>query len=169
MHNTSMLYFGYGSNMCTARLRQRVPSANPVRIAKLLNHSLHFHKRSSDGSGKCDACFTGETADRVWGVVYEISQAEKPLLDAHEGLGHGYAEKMTLVIDAKDNKHTVLMYVAENSRIDPALRPYSWYKRFVVEGARQHALPPDYIARIEAVPAAEDPDVNRDAVNRRIF
>ena len=48
-----MLYFAYGSNMCTGRLRQRVPSAAPVRIAKLLNRSLRFHKRSDDRSGKC--------------------------------------------------------------------------------------------------------------------
>jgi hypothetical protein len=46
------------------------------------------------------------------------------------------------------------------------LRPYSWYKRFVVEGARQHGLPADYIAGIEALPAAEDPDQNRDVENR---
>jgi integrase len=63
-----MLYFAYGSNMCTGRLRQRVPSANPVRVAKLLNHAFRFHKRSGDLSGKCDAYFTGETTDVIWGA-----------------------------------------------------------------------------------------------------
>ena len=59
-----MLYFAYGSNMCAGRLRGRVPSAVPVRVARLLNHSLRFHKRSDkDGSGKADACFTGEPED----------------------------------------------------------------------------------------------------------
>lgn len=52
--------------------------------------------------------------------------------------------------------------------IDPALHPYSWYKRLVVEGARQHRLPPDYIANIEAMRDTEDADKNRDAANRRI-
>jgi len=164
----AVLYFAYGSNMCTGLLRQRVPSANPVRIAKLLNHSLRFHKRSDDHSGKCDAAFTGETADVVWGVVFEIDPAEKSHLDAYEGLGHGYAEKVALVVDTGGNRHSVFTYVAENSHIDPALRPYSWYKRFVAEGSSQHTLPPDYIASIKAVPATEDPDSNRDAANRRI-
>jgi gamma-glutamylcyclotransferase len=49
------------SNMCTGRLQQRVPSARPIAVAKLLNNSLRFHKRSDkDGSGKADAYFTGE-------------------------------------------------------------------------------------------------------------
>ena len=163
-----MLYFAYGSNMCTGRLRQRVPSANPVHIAKLLNHSLRFHKRSDDRSGKCDAFFTGEPGDEVWGVVFEIDPAEKSQLDAQEGLGLGYAEKAALVIDAEGNRHSVFTYTAEASHIDPALRPYSWYKRFVVEGARQQTLPPDYIANIEAMAATEDPDRNSDAEKRRV-
>src|SRR5207247_6479737 len=69
----SMLYFAYGSNMCTARLRGRDSSATPVRIGKLLNHSLRFHKRSTDGSAKCDAYyFTGKPQDVIWGVIFEI-------------------------------------------------------------------------------------------------
>jgi cation transport regulator ChaC len=163
-----MLYFAYGSNMCTGRLRERVPSADPVRVARLLNHSLRFHKRSCDRSGKCDAFFTGEPEDVVWGVVFDIDPAEKPDLDRHEGLGHGYVERLITVIDLDGGMHPVFMYVAERSHIDPTLRPYSWYRRFVVDGARQHSLPPDYIARIDAIPAVEDPDGDRDAANRRI-
>jgi gamma-glutamylcyclotransferase len=60
------------------------------------------------------------------------------------------------------------MYVAERSHIQSELLPYTWYKRFVIEGARQHDLPAEYIARIEAMPATEDPDRTRDAENHRI-
>jgi hypothetical protein len=163
-----MLYFAYGPDMCTGRLRQRVPSAVPVRIARLLNHWLRFHKRSDDRSGKCDAFFTGEPADVVWGVLFDIDPAEKPQLDEYEGVSHGYVERLITVIDQAGGMHPVFMYAAEGGRIDPTLRPYSWYKRFVVEGARQHALPRDYVARIEAVPAEKDRNRSRDAENRRI-
>jgi hypothetical protein len=77
-------------------------------------------------------------------------------------------ERLITVIDLEGGMHPVFMYAAEAGHIDPALRPYSWYRRLVVEGARQHALPPDYIARIEAIPAVEDRDSDRDAANRRI-
>jgi hypothetical protein len=150
------------------RIPAQRASADPVRVARLLNHSLRFHKRSGDRSGKCDAFFTGEPEDVVWGVVFDIDPAEKPRLDEHEGLGHGYADKLITVIGLDGDVHPVFTYTAEASHIDPTLRPYSWYKRFVVEGARQHTLPPDYIARIEATPATEDPDRIRDAAERRV-
>jgi cation transport regulator ChaC len=164
-----MFYFAYGSNMCTGRLRQRVSSANPVRVAKLLNHSLRFHKRSDDHSGKCDAYFTGERQDVIWGVVFEINPAEKPYLDKHEGLGHGYVEKLATVIDTESNRCAVFMYVADNAHIDPMLRPYSWYKQFVVEGARQHQLPADYVDAIRCLEEIEDSDRVRDTRNRSIL
>jgi hypothetical protein len=73
-------------------------------------------------------------------VVFEIDPAEKPSLDRHQGLGYGYAEKAARVIDLNGDMHPVFTYTAEPSHIDPTVRPYSWYKRFVVEGARQHVL-----------------------------
>jgi hypothetical protein len=163
-----MLYFAYGSNMCTGRLRERVPSAQVLCRAKLSQHTFHFHKRSIDGSAKGNALETLNPADVVWGVVFEIDPAEKRRLDVAEGLGHGYLEKNATVADEEGRKHSVLLYVAEPGAIDDNLQPYSWYKRFVVEGARQHGLPVDYIATIEAIPATEDQDRNRDARNRAI-
>jgi hypothetical protein len=59
-----------------ARLRYRVPSCHFRFIAQLLKHRLCFHKRSSDGSGKCNAFGTAASKDSVFGVVFEISSAE---------------------------------------------------------------------------------------------
>lgn len=164
-----LYYFGYGSNICTGRLRERVPSARPVFIYKLQGHVLRFHKRSDkDGSGKADAAETGNAEDFVWGVVFEMDSVEKPRLDAAEGLGKGYTEKEINVVDCAGQAYTALMYGAENSYISPTLRPYSWYKRFIVEGAKRHGLPPEYVERLEAVPADEDPNRDRDGRKRRI-
>jgi gamma-glutamylcyclotransferase len=166
-----MLYFAYGSNMCTGRLRarDRVPSAEFVRTAKLAAHVFRFHKRSKkDCSAKADAYFTGNAEDVVWGVVFKVNPAEKPQLDEAEGLGYGYAEKEVKVIDVDGKGRWAVMYVAEKPHIQEELCPYTWYKRFVIEGARQHGLPADYVARIEAMPAVEDPDRARVAENRTI-
>ncbi len=161
-----MRYFAYGSNMLTERLRARVSSAQPVGRARLLSHSLHFHKRSEqDGSSKGDAYFTGNEDDVVWGVIFEIADCQKPDLDRCEGLGHGYEEQDVTVIDSDGNPQRAYMYVAAESHIAPALHPYTWYKRLVVDGAREHGLPDDYVAEIEAVNATEDPDRARAARN----
>jgi gamma-glutamylcyclotransferase len=60
------------------------------------------------------------------------------------------------------------MYVAEETHIVSGLKPYSWYKHFVLEGAREHGVPAEYVMLIEVMPADEDPDRDRDAENRRL-
>jgi hypothetical protein len=162
-----MLYFAYGSNMCTGRLRRRLPSAAAPVVARLSGYTFHFHKRSDDGSGKGNAVETGNDVDAVCGALFRIDPRQKGDLDAAEGVGHGYVE-MPAVVRDDGNRHEAFMYVANENSIDNTLSPYSWYKRFVVEGARQHNLPADYIARIEAIRAIEDPDARRDTRNRVI-
>lgn len=163
-----MLYFAYGSNMCTGRLRGRVRSASFVRIARLTGHSFRFHKRSIDGSSKADAFETGNSSDSIWGAIFDLEENQKPSLDTAEGLGAGYREKSAIVLDGNGQEHRAALYVADASSIDDTLRPYSWYKRFVVEGARQHALPDEYVSAIAGMPDAEDPDRGRDRRMRQI-
>jgi len=163
-----MLYFAYGSNMCTGRLKQRVPSATFVRISMLKGHAFRFHKRSTDSSAKADAFETGNTSDVVWGVIFEIDDREKPRLDDAEGLGAGYDEKITTVVDERGQEHRVLLYISDADHIENSLSPFSWYKRFVVDGARQHALPAEYLAVIAAMPHVQDPDQARYRRNRSI-
>ncbi|HXE75508.1 MAG TPA: gamma-glutamylcyclotransferase family protein [Candidatus Xenobia bacterium] len=154
--------------MCTGRLRCRVPSAHPLFVTQLSGHVLRFHKRSTDGSGKADAEFTENNSDSVWGVVFEIDAHQKNALDAAEGLGDGYKEKLVQVRDPAGQMYSALMYFASRSHIDPSLKPYSWYVRFVSEGAKQHTLPANYVAAIEAVPSVNDPDTRREARMRAI-
>ncbi|MGM0412630.1 MAG: gamma-glutamylcyclotransferase family protein, partial [Pseudomonadota bacterium] len=88
-------YFAYGSNMLTARLRARVPSAHPVGRARLDNHALAWHMAGPDGSAKCDIVTTPGTV--VHGVLFRLDAGELPLLDAAEGLGHGYDRETVTV------------------------------------------------------------------------
>ncbi|MCH8505290.1 MAG: gamma-glutamylcyclotransferase [Ectothiorhodospiraceae bacterium] len=155
-----MLCFAYGSNMSTARLRARTPSARVVSVAVLTEYRLAFHKRSRvDGSAKCDAAYTGWYEDQVIGVVFEIRDSEKPLLDAVEGLGAGYEQRQVHVTAADGREHHVQMYYATD--IDDSLKPYDWYREHVLIGARQHGLPAVYVAGIEAVEPVPDPDRER--------
>jgi gamma-glutamylcyclotransferase (GGCT)/AIG2-like uncharacterized protein YtfP len=163
-----MLCFAYGSNMCTGRLRGRVSSAKAVAVAQLYGHRFAFEKRSNDGSAKGNAGETKRDSDFVWGVVFDIDPAQKPDLDRAEGLGHGYSEKMVTVTDKAHKRYECVMYYAQSSHL-VSDQPYSWYKRFVVEGALQHSLPQDYIDQHLAAPAdKQDPDKARDARKRKI-
>jgi AIG2-like family len=159
-----MLYFGYGSNMCTGRLRARVSSAEPLGKFSLKGYRFRFNKRSNDGSGKGNVEHTGVDADVVWGVLFEFDASQKLALDDAEV---GYDELMVDVECEADRKTGVYIYIAHNS-IDNSLQPYSWYKRFVMEGARQHGLPPAYVKFLDAFPESEDPDRARDKKKRAI-
>lgn len=146
------IIFTYGSNMYTVRIRKRVPSASPLGIGQLRGHTLRWHKRSNDRSGKCDAEATERETDVVWGVLFACRASEKSKLDQAEGLGRGYDEKEVEII-TETGVRKASMYFATDK--DPSLQPYHWYKDFVIKGAREYSLPQDYIDRLEAVPSID--------------
>ena len=122
--------------------------------------AVKFHKRSNtDASAKCDlVALPG--AGESFAVLYELSAAHKPQLDAIEGLGHGYREARA-GIALHGMSYRPFLYIAEESHIAPCLRPFHWYKAMVIAGARHHGFPQDYVAALEAVESAEDPDSQR--------
>jgi hypothetical protein len=153
--------------MYAARLRYRVPSCRFRFTAQLLKYRLCFHKRSSDGSGKCNAFATAASNDSVFGVVYEISPAEKPALDCAEGLGSGYQDEHVMVQPSDGQQGEVQTYIADSDATDDRLKPYSWYKDFVLKGAHEHGLPLEYIhSYIELVLPVTDPDRKREQSRR---
>jgi gamma-glutamylcyclotransferase len=152
--------------MLSRRLRARVPSAMPVATGFVSEHRLTFDKVSTDGSGKCDAEKTSMAEDRVYGVVYEIDDAEKPALDRAEGLRKGYAEKCLEVI-TDSGQITAGAYYATHK--NTSLKPYHWYKDLVLAGAREHSLPANYVEVIEKVDSVKDPDSGRCARERRFL
>ncbi len=158
-------YFAYGSNMCSRRLRERTPSAQAIGIGFVMEHQLRWHKKSQDGSGKCDIFFTGDPDHQVHGVLFEISESEKERLDIVEGLHHGYEEKMVEVLTTAGLVHAVTYYATEK---DEEVRPYEWYKRYVVDGAIEHGLPKNYVQWLKSVEAITDPDQDRHQRETRI-
>lgn len=159
-------YFGYGSNMFTKRLRERVSSAKPIGIGYVKEHQLRWHKESGDGSGKCDIYFTGDKKHLVYGVLFEISAAEKNKLDKAEGLNNGYNEKKVAVITSSGLVSAVTYYATVT---DEQLRPYDWYKRYVVEGAVEHCLPESYVEELKSVESVKDPDHKRERKETSLF
>lgn len=154
-----IIYFSYGSNMSTGRLGHRINSAVPLGVYRLPCHVLRFHKESTDGSGKCDAYFTADTNDCVQGVVYEISSTDKKKLDKIEGLGSGYTEKNVDVFGRDHRSICAFTYTA--LKINPLIKPYSWYMNHVLIGAREAGLSMEYIAFLASVPTINDPDTLR--------
>ncbi|MEZ4215448.1 MAG: gamma-glutamylcyclotransferase family protein [Myxococcota bacterium] len=136
------LYFAYGSNMSTARLRARIASARHVGAARLAGHALVCNKRGKDGSGKAN--LVPHAARDAWGVVFELARADWPALDRFEW---GYA-RSACVVHARDG--TALeahVYLALAPGPGP-LAPFDWYRDHCLAGALEHALPQEVVGEI---------------------
>lgn len=157
----SRVYFAYGSNMFSPRLRFRVPGAEVLGQATLRGYQLRFHKRSGkDGSAKCDAYKTENDDNAVRGVLYRIPVSQLGDLHRAEGRGYGYNDAEVPVWSPDGTSQIALTYLAAASHVVADLRPFSWYWDFVVAGAREHGLPEEYVAAFIA-PVAHDPDPDR--------
>jgi cation transport regulator ChaC len=156
---TEHYYFAYGSNLSSPRLFARISSAQALTTARLHRHSLAFHMPSQDGSAKCDAHFTGQAEDTIWGVVYQIDPLERPILDHYEGLGDCYGTKAVKLITAENQTLQAFTYYALRTGANQP--PYCWYRDHVLFGAREHGLPSNYVAELEGIGFMKDVNAER--------
>jgi hypothetical protein len=87
-------------------------------------------------------------------------------LDKVEGVGAGYSRIDDFGVELNRQTIRVVTYRAQAKHIRSGLLPYDWYHAFVLEGARIHQLPLDYIRVLQAEPTIPDPDLARASSER---
>lgn len=163
-----LYYLAYGSNLHPLRLRERVPSAKFLFITKLEQYQLFFEKLGQDDSAKCNIRQTGQSNDRVYAAMYQISAHHKPLLDKFEGLNAGYIDQQ-LRVQHGDRELACFSYIAQAQYIVDKLKPYHWYTALVIEGARYLQFPDDYVAGILSIEAKVDKDAERNRMHQALI
>lgn len=166
--DTSFLYFAYGSNMLSRRLRatDRAPSAWPLGVGYVAGRRLTFDKVGKDGSGKCDMEAVSESHARVYGVLFRVSATDRPALDRVESLGIGYRAEQVDVLTPTVPYHALTYTAIEKCE---GLRPYPWYRDIVIAGAVEHRLPRAYLEYLHSVPSTPDSDDSRQQRYERLF
>ena len=170
------LHFGYGSNMLLKKLQndgcedghRRCPTAEKKSNCKIKKHRLRFWKKSRDGSGKCYIEYTGNDEDVVYGVLFSIDEIDHGYLNREEGAtsqNSGYKEEKVSVITVDGEVQAFTYTINGEDKIDKTRKPYSWYKKQVVQGAIENDLPKDYIKTIEDVKSEIDDDRERRVMN----
>jgi hypothetical protein len=135
--------------MNTERITERCSSSCFISRAKISGYKLVFNKRSKDKSGKANLVYTGDNS-LVWGVIFDISEDQKTILDAAEGLGRGYDEYKLQVINDLEQEIECVCYIATDPKyLDDNLKPYDWYRDFCLLGAKEHNLPKEWILTLE--------------------
>ena len=157
--------FSYGSNLCWARIRQPAlhPSAEPITKIWLPDYQLVFNKTTSiDHVGGANLVPSKKSDLGVWGVVYDHDLSEGSM--AMTGQAFGYGPVSMTLKDWRGLVHEELeVYVATDTA--EGLKPLHWYMRYVIEGAKLHDFPAEYIKMLEAVPSITDPDETRKGAN----
>lgn len=152
----TFFYFAYGSNMLTERLRARCGSAEAIGRAIVTGYELVFSKRSVDGSGK--GTLIERAGANAHGVLFRIALGERGKLDDFEGRDYRRVDDFR-VTDANGNAVLSTAYLAR--QLADNLVPYDWYLALVLQGARQHNLPDNYITLLRAFAHATDGQANR--------
>lgn len=153
----SFHYFAYGSNMLTARLAARCPSARAIGPATVSNYALHFSKRGRDLTGKA-TLVTRPGASRC-GVLFELDQRELAALDDAEGKGYERRDNLEITLISDGSALSATTYIARD--IAYGLKPFDWYLALVIAGAMEHRLPADQIAAFRQVKYDIDADIGR--------
>ena len=139
------LYFAYGSNLASRRMRERVPGARARGRARLEGFRLVADKPGRAGTAKLN--LAPDAAGRVWGVVWAIPAEGLLALDRFEG---GY-ERVAVTVSSEAGPLDATTYASRLTGADPALA--GDYKALVLAGAREHDLPPEWVAFLESLPA----------------
>ena len=140
-------YFAFGSNLHSARLRERAPSARALGAARLAGFRLCLDKLANDGSGKLN--LARDAAAAVWGVVFGIDGAD---LEALHGFEPGYSQIRVEVHLRGGGPLEARTFLSELRA--QGLRAQPWYRALTLAGAHEHDLPADWIALLERLPVA---------------
>ncbi len=159
-----MLYFAYGSYMDPEQIQSRAPGHQVVGVAALREHRLAFPLYSNEWGGGV-VSIQPHHGDTVWGMLYELTEADLGMLDQATGFrGPGDEhnvydrEHITVELTRPDDgsfprRVRADIYVARPSNASPPARAYL---DTILRGARHHRLPEDYVAKVAAIPVVRE-------------
>ncbi|MBE0377806.1 gamma-glutamylcyclotransferase family protein [Pseudoalteromonas prydzensis] len=152
--------FSFGSNMSSSRLLARLPNARRIGTAILSGYELSFDMVSSDGSGKGNVRPSNDDNAHVYGVVYQLNDDEKTILDTIEGPRYDCVDIQVTLLDGQ--KIAAHCYMANTT--DANILPYDWYMQHVYRGALEAGVPNAYSDAIKSRPTCQDSDTVRAAI-----
>ncbi len=143
-------YFAYGSNMASSQMAARCPGATLLGVARLPDYRLAFDAWSDRRGGLVADALPAPGRD-LWGVLWDVNDAHAAALDRYEGVARGqYRRENVSVQTATGEPVEAFAYII----CDPGEEgpTTEGYRDILLEGAREHRLPPACVKAIEAVP-----------------
>lgn len=148
-------YFAYGSNMQRATfVERRGMRPTACRRAYLDGHRIAFDLPVGPGE-RGVANLVVEAGARTWGVAYRLSHEACAFLDRTEGVDRGFYRRIAIeAVTDEGERLSAFAYLGEAR--DPTRKPSARYLGLLLAGAREVALPDEYVAWLAALPVAVD-------------
>ena len=154
-----MIYFAYGSNMNPGQMIDRCPESRTIGVARLVDYRLCF-PRFSRSRNCASAGIEPDNGSAVYGVLYEVSPNDLPVLNHHEGYdphgpvaqNHRIMREVTVLRVGGSEPVKAMAYFAVPD--GTSTRPSKAYLQTIIDGAEYHGLPLAYIAALERVETA---------------
>lgn len=149
-------YFAYGSNLCPSTFVER-RGLKPLEAhcARLDGYALRFDLPVGPGE-RAVANLVALEGAHTWGVVYRISTLDAEALDRSEGVHVGYYDRAVVTVARTATADTIDAYTLTSRHGVTGRRPSARYLGIILDGARHHGLPPEWIAYLEALELAVD-------------
>lgn len=148
-------YFAYGSNMSRAIFRER-RAMHPLAARRgcLDGHRLCFNLPVGPGE-RGVANLEVVAGTRTWGVLYLLTGEEFDRLDRTEGVHRGFYRRAPVEV-VVDGGERVGAFTYLSSRVGEGRKPSARYLGLLLDGAREHGLPDEYVAALELLELAVD-------------
>jgi cation transport regulator ChaC len=148
-------YFAYGSNLCRAIfIERRGMRPLAARCARLDGHRLCFDLPVGPGE-RGVANVELDAADHVWGVAYLLRAEDFERLDRTEGVHRGFYTREAVTVTTEDGA-SIAGFTYRSPFSTAGRKPSARYLGLLLDGARSHGLPAEYVARLEALELAVD-------------
>lgn len=143
-------YFAFASNMSRSQMKSRAGEIFEERPGRLENYELVFNKKARGGSATAN--IRPAAGQAVEGVLYKINEAAFRALDRFEGAPAHYRRIEVSVVDGGGQKIFAQAFIA--TKVEKGLRPAPHYLKTILDGAREHGLPEEYLKKIQAAAEA---------------
>ncbi|KAH0547399.1 gamma-glutamylcyclotransferase-like [Cotesia glomerata] len=153
--SNKVLYFAYGSNLLTSRIRINNPSAMLYGIGRLEDYRLDFIGWSNLWNG-APATIVETPGFHVWGAIWELDVADIKNLDQQET---GYNALQVDIVTHSGAKYNCRVYqqikvpdaYVKLRKLPNPRRPSEIYLKIIVKGALDREIPIEYINMLRKV------------------
>lgn len=143
-----MPYFAYCTLLDESEMQRFVPTAHRGAVGTITGHRVVFERHGPDlETGGCN--LSASEGATIYGVLYDLTDDEFAQLDAISGVDRGLYERFAVRVATDTGEVDAETYVIPNP--GGAFRPTDAYVRPILAGARDLALPADYVATLDGL------------------